>query len=152
MERIDTLRHPPVMEEIVMLKHFLFLCSALIVVTGAPSVRAADCVYRCGSHEIQFTPGQSVKLEVVNRTGGRVSLERVLDFQPYSVRPDQVITIDAQVGIGDLSVVFWEAAQRPIEVRLHRPQTDTLQIELLPSGAINDSAVHIVNDGRVMIY
>ena len=72
--------------------------------------------------------------------------------EPYGMWPDQTITIDARIGIGDLSVVFWEAAQRPIEVRLHRPEADTLQIELLPSGAVNDSAVHIVNDGRVMIY
>lgn len=133
-----------------MLKHLL--SSALIMASITPAVSAADCVYRCGSDEIQFAPGQAVTLEVINHTGGRVSLERVLDFEPYGMWPDQMITIDAQVGVGDLSVVFWEAAQRPIEVRLHRPERDTLQIELLPSGAVNDSAVHIVNDGRVMIY
>ncbi|MBT9315073.1 hypothetical protein [Leptothoe spongobia] len=135
-----------------MLKKLLFLSSALIIASVTPAVHAAECVYRCGSDEIQFAPGQSVKLEVVNHTGGRVSLERVLDFEPYGMWPDQIITIDAQIGMGDLSVVFWEAAQRPIEVRLHRPETGKLQIELLPSGAFNDSAVHIVNDGRVMIY
>ncbi len=135
-----------------MLKHLLFLSSAVVVATATTAVHAADCVYRCGSNEIQFVPGQAVTLQVVNHTGGRVSLERVLDFEPYGMWPDQMITIDAQVGIGDLSVVFWEAAQRPIEVRLHRPEADILQIELLPSSAINDSAVHIVNDGSVMIY
>ena len=135
-----------------MLKHLLFWSITLAVTTASQTVYATDCIYRCGSNEIQFSPGQSVSLQVINRTGGRVSLERVLDFEPYGMWPDQVITIDAQVGIGDLSVVFWEAAQRPIEVRLHRPETDILQIELLPSGAVNDSAVHIVNDGRVMIY
>ncbi|MEM7065535.1 MAG: hypothetical protein AAF572_20510 [Cyanobacteria bacterium P01_B01_bin.77] len=135
-----------------MLKQLLFLSSVLVIATATPAVQAADCVYRCGSDEIQFAPGQAVKLEVVNHTGGRVSLERVLDFHPYGMWPDQVITIDAQVGMGDLSVVFWEATQRPIAVQLHRPETGTLQIELLPSGAVNDSAVHIVNDGRVMIY
>ncbi|MGD1953442.1 MAG: hypothetical protein ACFB14_27920 [Leptolyngbyaceae cyanobacterium] len=135
-----------------MLKQIFFLSSALAIATATTAVQAADCRYRCGSNEIQFAPGQSVTLQVMNRTGGRVSLERVLDFEPYGMWPDQMITIDAQVGIGDLSVVFWEAAQRPIEVRLHRPEVDVLQIELLPSGALNDSAVHIVNDGRVMVY
>ena len=134
-----------------MLKPLLFFSSAFVI-ASATVVRAADCVYRCGSNEIQFIPGQAVQLKIVNRTGGCVSLERVLDFQPYGMWPDQVLTIDAQVGVGDLSVVFWEAAQRPIEVRLHRPETDQLEIELLPSAAVNDSAVHIVNDGRVMIY
>lgn len=135
-----------------MFKQLLFLSSALMVATASTAVQAAECVYQCGSDEIQFAPGQAVTLEVVNRTGGRVSLERVLDFNPYGMWPDQVVTIDAQVGMGDLSVVFWEQAQRPIEVRLHRPDADRLQIELLPSAAVNDSAVHIVNDGRVMIY
>lgn len=135
-----------------MLKQLLFFSSALVVAMASTAVHAAECVYQCGSDEIQLAPGQAVKLEVVNHTGGRVSLERVLDFNPYGMWPDQVITIDAQVGVGDLSVVFWESAQRPIEVRLHRPHADRLQIELLPSGAVNDSAVHIVNDGRVMIY
>ena len=135
-----------------MFKQLLFLSSALVVATASTAVHAAECVYQCGSDEIQLAPGQAVTLEVVNRTGGRVSLERVLDFDPYGMWPDQVVTIDAQVGMGDLSVVFWEQAQRPIEVRLHRPDVDRLQIELLPSAAVNDSAVHIVNDGRVMIY
>jgi hypothetical protein len=135
-----------------MLKHLLFISSALVVATAPTIVHAADCVYRCDSDEIQFAPGQAVTVQVVNHTGGRVSLERVLDFEPYGMWPDQMITIDTQIGIGDLSVVFWEAAQRPIKVKLHRPETTTLQIELLPSGAVNDSAVHIVNDGRVMIY
>lgn len=135
-----------------MLKHLLFLGSAFVVAATATAAQATDCVYRCGSDEIQLAPGQPVILQVVNRTGGRVSLERVLDFEPYGMWPDQVINIDAQVGIGDLSVVFWEAARRPIEVKLHRPEPNTLQIELLPSGALNDSAVHIVNDGRVVIY
>lgn len=135
-----------------MLKQLLLISSALIFTTATAPAKAADCVYRCTSDEIQFAPGQNVQLKVVNRTGGRVSLERVLDFEPFGMWPDQTITIDAQVGMGDLSVVFWEAAQRPIEVRLHRPDTSVLQIELLPSGAVNDSAVHIVNDGRVMIY
>lgn len=135
-----------------MLKQIFFLSTALALATVTPAIQAAECVYQCGSDEIQFAPGQAVILEVVNHTGGRVSLERVLDFHPYGMWPDQVITIDAQVGMGDLSVVFWEAAQRPIEVRLHRPNADRLQIELLPSGAVNDSAVHIINDGRVMIY
>ena len=133
-----------------MLKRSFLLGCVLALAT--PTVQAAECVYRCQSNEIQFAPGQAVKLEVVNRTGGRVNLERVLDFEPRGIRPDQTFIIDAQVGIGDLSVVFWEAAQRPIEVRLHRPETNVLQVELLPSGAINDSAVHIVNDGRVMVY
>lgn len=128
----------------------MLLGSALAI--AAPTVQAADCVYRCGSDEIRLNPGQNVTLEVVNHTGGRVSLERVSDFQPYGMWPDQMLTIDAQVGMGDLSVVFWEAAQRPIEVRLHRPDSDVLKIELLPSGTVNDSAVHIVNDGRVMVY
>ena len=58
-----------------MLKPLLFFSSAFVI-ASATVVRAADCVYRCGSNEIQFIPGQAVQLKIVNRTGGRVSLER----------------------------------------------------------------------------
>ena len=114
---------------------------------------AAECVYRCGSDEIQYTPGQSLKLEIVNNTRMQINLERVLDFDPYSMRPGQTVELSTVVGTGaDLSVVFWESDYRPVDVRLHRPEVGTLQIEFLPSGSFGDRAVHVVNDGRVLIY
>ena len=119
----------------------------------AESAIAAECVYRCGSDEIQYAPGQALKLEIVNNTRMQINLERVLDFDPYAMRPGQTVELSTTVGNGaDLSVVFWEDDYRPVDVRLHRPEVGTLQIEFLPSGSFGDRAVHVVNDGRVLIY
>jgi hypothetical protein len=121
---------------------------------GVPrAAQAVNCVYRCQSDEIQFLPGQVLQLEVINRTQGRVKLERVLGFRPYLMRPGQTLLLRTQVGGGpDLSMVFWDEDHLPIQVMLHRPSSDRLQVELLPSGSFTDRAVHVVNDGRVLIY
>ncbi|MEO1593362.1 MAG: hypothetical protein AAFU71_19020 [Cyanobacteria bacterium J06632_22] len=133
----------------------LLAVALLVAGVGVVAERAiaAECVYRCGSDEIQYTPGQSLKLEIVNNTRMQINLERVLDFDPYSMRPGQTVELSTIVGTGaDLSVVFWETDYRPVDVRLHRPEVGTLQIEFLPSGSFGDRAVHVVNDGRVLIY
>jgi hypothetical protein len=127
----------------------------MLVLVGAVRKPAAavGCVYQCGSNEIQFLPGQPLTIEIVNHTRGRVNLERVLDFNPYAMRPGQTVLLETRVGGGpDLSVVFWDDDYKPVDVRLHRPAMNTLQIEFLPSGTYGDRAVQVVNDGRVLIY
>jgi hypothetical protein len=134
---------------------WMVVAGALLVSgsTLAPQAVAADCVYQCESNEIQFLPGQSIKIEIVNHTRGRVELERVLDFDPYVMRPGQTISLNTLVGYGpDMSIVFWDENYLPIKVALHRPEANTLRIEFLPSGDYSDQAVHLVNDGRVLIY
>jgi hypothetical protein len=126
---------------------------ALGAISKPQAAQAVDCVYRCQSNDIQFLPGQSLQLEVVNHTQGQVNLERILDFEPYLLRPGQVVLLETRVGGGpDLSMVFWDKDYLPIQVMLHRPSSERLQIELLPSGSFTDRAVHVVNDGRVLIY
>ncbi|NEP18470.1 MAG: hypothetical protein F6J97_16475 [Leptolyngbya sp. SIO4C1] len=140
-----------------MLKQLSLLAAAALIWAGDAAVNrsaiALNCVYRCESDEIQFLPGQSLKLEIVNNTRGRVNLERILDFDPYLLLPGRTVELNTQVGNGpDLSVVFWDEDYLPVKVMLHRPEINTLQVELLPSGSFSDRAVHVVNDGRVLIY
>ncbi|MEO0457096.1 MAG: hypothetical protein AAF152_11035 [Cyanobacteria bacterium P01_A01_bin.114] len=140
-----------------MYKRLSLLAATAVMVAGATVTQqpaaAVDCVYRCASDEIQFLPGQSLNVEVVNNTQGRVNLERVLDFNPYLLLPGREVNVSVEVGQGpDLSMVFWDENYLPVKVMLHRPEANTLQIELLPSGSFSDRAVHLVNDGRVLIY
>ncbi|MEO1400740.1 MAG: hypothetical protein AAFV72_05720 [Cyanobacteria bacterium J06635_1] len=140
-----------------MYKRLSLLAAAAVMVVGATTAQqpaaAVDCVYRCESDEIQFLPGQPLNIEIVNHTQGRVNLERVLDFNPYLLLPNREINLNVEVGQGpDLSMVFWDENYLPVKVMLHRPEVNTLQIELLPSGSFSDRAVHLVNDGRVLIY
>jgi hypothetical protein len=111
------------------------------------------CTYRCESNQIRFVPGQPITIEFVNNTQGLVNLERVLDIDLHWLRPHSDFAIQTLVGADDdMSLVFWDDQNRAVNAVLHRPDAQTLQIELLPSGASGDRVVHVSNDGRVLLY
>ena len=69
------------------------------------------------------------------------------------LRPQTEFAINTIVGAdADMSMVFWDENNQSVNAVLHRPDADTLQIELLPSSHASDRAVHVVNDGRVLVY
>ncbi len=117
------------------------------------AVQAAPCTYQCESNQIRFMPGQPLTIEFVNNTNGMVNLERVLDIDMQWLRPNTDFKIKTLVGADDdMSLVFWDEDNRAVNAVLHRPDAETLRIELLPSGSDSDRAVHVVNDGRVLVY
>ncbi len=117
------------------------------------AVTAAPCTYQCESEEIRFMPGQPITIEFINNTNGLVNLERVLDIDMHWLRPDSEFAIETLVGVDDdMSLVFWDENNRAVHAALHRPDAETLQVELLPSGSDSDRAVHVSNDGRVLVY
>jgi hypothetical protein len=121
---------------------------------GTPeTATAAPCTYQCESEQIRFTPGQPISIEFINNTNGLVNLERVLDIDMHWLRPDSEFAIETLVGVDDdMSLVFWDENNQAVNAVLHRPDAETLQIELLPSGSDSDHAVHVSNDGRVLVY
>lgn len=121
---------------------------------SAPATQAAQpCTYRCGSNQIRFMPGQPITIQFINRTQERINLERVLGIDLYWLRPQTEFEIKTVVGAdADMSLVFWNEQNRAIKAVLHRPTAGTLQIEFLPSGTDSDRAVHVTNDGRVLVY
>ena len=119
----------------------------------APQAAQAVCTYQCDSNQIRFMPGQPLTIEFINNTKGLVNLERVLDIDLHWLRPDSDFKIETLVGADDdMSLVFWDENNNAVNAVLHRPSADTLQIELLPSGHDSDRAVHVANDGRVLVY
>ncbi len=118
------------------------------------SAQAAEpCTRQCGTSQIRFIPGQPITIEFINRTDGTVNLERVMDIDLHWLRPHTDFSINTLVGVDDdMSLVFWDQNNRAVEARLHRPDSETLQVELLPSGHDSDRAVHVSNDGRVLVY
>lgn len=119
----------------------------------APQAAEAACTYQCESNQIRFMPGQPLTIEFVNNTKGLVNLERVLDIDMHWLRPDSDFKIETLVGAdANMSLVFWDENNNAVNAVLHRPDADTLQIELLPSGHDSDRAVHVSNDGRVLVY
>ncbi len=129
--------------------------AALAVIPALPlSAQAVEpCTQQCDTNQIRFMPGQPITIEFINRTNGTVNLERVLDIDMHWLRPHTEFAIETLVGFDDdMSLVFWDEKNRAVEARLHRPDAETLQVELLPSGHDSDRAVHVSSDGRVLVY
>jgi hypothetical protein len=123
------------------------------VFVGKAEAATTPCTYQCGSEEIRFIPGQPITIEFINNTNGLVNLERVLDIDMHWLRPDSEFAIETLVGVDDdMSLVFWDENNQAVHAVLHRPDAETLQVELLPSGSDSDRAVHVSNDGRVLVY
>ena len=127
---------------------------ALAAISSAIAPQAAQaCTYQCDTNQIRFIPGQPLTIEFINNTQGLVNLERVLDIDMHWLRPNSDFKIETLVGADDdMSLVFWDENNRAVNAVLHRPNASTLQIELLPSGYDSDRAVHVSNDGRVLVY
>lgn len=124
------------------------------LVLGTPEpVKAEPCTYQCDSNQIRFVPGQPITIEFVNNTNGLINLERVLDIDLHWLRPHTEFAIQTVVGADDnMSMVFWDENNRSVNAVLHRPDAQTLKVELLPSGFDSDRVVHVVKDGRVLVY
>ncbi len=114
---------------------------------------AAPCTYQCDSNQIRFIPGQPITIEFINNTNGLINLEKVLDIDLHWLRPDSNFAVKTLVGMDeDMSLMFWDNSNQSVNAVLHRPDADTLQVELLPSGHDSDRVVHIANDGRVLVH
>ncbi len=139
-------------------RHLLRCITALAFVSlpvGATIVRANEppCTYQCGSNQIRFVPGQPITIEFINKTDGLIQLERILDVHLPRLMPQTDFAIETLVGVDDdMSLVFWGEDNQAVSAVLHRPDAQTLQVELLPSGHDSDRAVHVSSDGRVLIY
>lgn len=127
--------------------------SLLFAPLFSTAAQAEPCTYQCASGEMRFVPGQPLTIEFVNKTNSLINLERVLDIKLHWLRPHTDFEIQTNVGVDpDMSMVFWDDDNKAVDAVLHRPNKNTLQIEFLPSGAEGDRAVHVSNDGRVLVY
>ncbi|MBD2383881.1 hypothetical protein [Cylindrospermum sp. FACHB-282] len=114
---------------------------------------AGTCASQCGPRPLQFTPGQYIRLEVVNRTSNLVKLEKSPGTQPINLEPGQ----ELQLAQGDslqpnLSVIFWNDKGWPLKAIVSKPNFGTLRVEIRP-GRSNpgDRSIYILNDGRVNV-
>jgi len=116
-------------------------------------VTAQTCTANCRSRQIQFTPGQRIRLQMVNQTAGLVLVEQVVRTSPVPVLPGQRLELDPTFGTEpNVSVVFWDETSLPVVAILFRPNPNTLRIEIRPGGRPpGDRSVYIENDGKVSI-
>ncbi|MFM7424516.1 MAG: hypothetical protein ACKO7W_05905 [Elainella sp.] len=115
---------------------------------------AQPCTSNCGSRQIQFTPGERVRVSVVNRTSSLVQVEQIYGTSPVALLPSQEIEVDPNFGTRpNASLVVWDETDLPLKVRLFRPTANSLRIEVLPGGRPpGDRSIYIEDDGKVRIF
>ena len=116
-------------------------------------VFAGTCASKCGARPIQFTPGQRVRLIVINKTPRLIQLEKTHGNKPISLQPGQKLQIEQGDGTTpNVSLLFWEKTGLALKANVSQPNFATLQVELRPEWRNKgDSAVYLDDDGRVKV-
>jgi hypothetical protein len=129
--------------------------TVLITSTNHPNATlAGTCASKCGPQPIQFTPGQSIRLQVVNKTLGLVKLEKLQGTDPIPLRPGQELQFFQSDEIQPkVSLVFWDETGLPLQAIISKPDFGTLRVELR-AGKSNpgDRSLDMLSDGRVNVY
>lgn len=115
---------------------------------------AQFCTTNCSSRQIQFTPGQSIRILVVNRTSSLVQIEQIYGTAPIALLPSQEIEVDPNFGTRpNASLVFWDETTLPLRAVLSRPEKNILRVEIRPGGRPpGDRSVYVEDDGKVRIF
>jgi NAD(P)H-flavin reductase len=116
-------------------------------------VLADTCASKCGASLLQFTPGQLVQVEVLNRTPRLLQLQRIETTESMPIQPGQVLKFEqAQVTEPNMSLLFWDDTGRALKVTVSKPNLATLRIELRPSWQQpGDRSVYLRDDGMVNV-
>ena len=115
---------------------------------------AGTCASKCGSPPIEFTPGQRIRLQVVNRTMSLIQLQKLYGTDPVRLTPGQEVELDQGDGTApNISIVFWDATGLPLRVITAKPDAQTLRVEIHLSGRPpGDRSVYVLSDGRVAVF
>ncbi|MBC1238067.1 hypothetical protein VF14_05050 [Nostoc linckia z18] len=134
------------------------LSLALIVVTvftasinnPRPSL-AGTCASKCGSRPIQFTPGQHIRIEVVNSTPNLVKIQKPSGTDAISLSPGQKLNLEQIEGTEpNTSLIFWSETGLSLQAIVSKPDFGTLRLELRPTWrSPGDRSLYIMDDGRI---
>ncbi|WP_414564211.1 MULTISPECIES: hypothetical protein [unclassified Anabaena] len=130
----------------------LFTTALLLTSANHPSVTlAGTCAAQCGPRPMQFTPGQRVRVQVVNRTPRVIQLQKLAATDPIALQPGQELTLEHGHGTTpNLSLIFWDDTGLSVQANVSKPNFGTLQVEFRPTWSFpGDRSIYILNDGRV---
>jgi hypothetical protein len=108
----------------------------------------------CGQTPVQFTPGDWISLEVVNRTQDLIMVQYVEAGDPQVVAPGQILTFArGSSSIPNMSLFFWNEQGLAIRAAIAQPGAQHLRVELSPQwSGVGDSTIFLRNDGRVDVF
>ncbi|MBD2446215.1 hypothetical protein H6G76_03390 [Nostoc sp. FACHB-152] len=114
---------------------------------------AGTCASNCGKAPIQFTPGQRIRIQVVNSTPRVLKIQKPSITEPVSLSPGQTLKLEQIEGTEpNTSLIFWDETGRSIQANLSKPNLATLRVELRPTARVpGDRSVYIQDDGRINV-
>ncbi|MBD2325445.1 hypothetical protein [Alkalinema sp. FACHB-956] len=119
--------------------------------TSAQAEEVGTCANRCPPKPLQFTPGKRIQVQVWNRTGRPLFIEKVQGARPVVLAGGGRIAFQRGGSTEpNASVVFWEKNETPLKAKLSQPRLDVLRVELtFAAQKPGDKALYIRNDGRI---
>ncbi|MEA5553775.1 hypothetical protein VB713_22825 [Anabaena cylindrica UHCC 0172] len=136
---------------------FTTLMATTLLLTStnnSPVTLAGTCASHCGAKSLQFTPGQYIRLQVVNRTPRVLKLEKLPEMHRITLQPGQEYRINQESATEpNFSLLFWDDTGRSLEATASKPNFGTLHLELRPSNKFPGyRSLYILNDGKVNIF
>jgi hypothetical protein len=115
---------------------------------------AGTCASNCGPRSLQFTPGQRIRLEVINHTSNLVELEKIQGNRAIPLQPGQKLQLEHGDGTTpNISLFFWDKTGSPLQAVVSKPNFGTLRVDIRPTWRNpGDRALYILNDGRVNVF
>ena len=122
---------------------------------------AGTCASRCGPAPLHFTPGQYIRVRVVNRSYGSVKLEQLPELRQTTLKPGQKLQFDLRGdALTEFSLMFWDDGGRYLKGVVSKPNFGTLVLEIRPNsrdypgdsyGALRYRSLYIRNNGQVSL-
>jgi hypothetical protein len=132
-----------------------FLTTGLLLIPINSQATLADtCASSCGSAPLNFTPGQYIRVQVVNRSYGDVKLEQLPDMRKTTLKPGGKLQFDLRGGeLSNFSLMFWDDRGRYVKGVVSKPNFGTLVLEIRPNSRDypGDRSLYIRSDGIVSI-
>ncbi|MBD2296655.1 hypothetical protein H6G06_25020 [Anabaena sphaerica FACHB-251] len=115
---------------------------------------AGTCASNCGPRPLQFTPGQYIRVQVVNRTPRVLKLEKLPEMRRISLEPGKEYSVDMESATEpNFSLLFWDDTGRSLQANVSKPNFGTLRLELRPSNQFPGyRSLYILNDGKVNVF
>ena len=65
----------------------LLTTTLLLIPINSPVTLAKTCASRCGTAPLHFTPGQYIRVKIVNHSRGDVKLEQLPELRKKTLKP-----------------------------------------------------------------
>ena len=118
---------------------------------------AQTCVAQtsCPPQPIQFVPGETVNIEVINRTSSLIAIEQIRGTDAFTLDPNKSVSFLRGGSITpNFSVVIWDVQGLSLQFKLSQIDDNSLQVEVYLGDGFyyDDHSIYLRNDGRLDIF